>query len=73
MTGRIFLLDPVPRGGKRPLVPQSAGFLVCRVKVVAQARPRIGMVLAPAATIPEVFNRNGDLFHQKSRIRNAER
>ena len=52
----IILLDPVPQGGKRPLVPQEAGFQVCRAKVVAQARPTISMTLAPVTAIPEVFN-----------------
>ena len=46
------LLDPVPRGGKRPLVPQVAGSQVCRVKVLAQGGTTNPMVLRHRATNP---------------------
>ena len=66
-------LDPVPRGGKRPVVPQEARFQVCRAKVVAQGRTTITMMLTHRATNPASLKIQLGPAIGKSRIRNVER
>ena len=66
-----FLLDPVPRGGKRPLVPQEAGFQVCRAKVLAQGASTNPMVLRHRATNPASLKIQLDSHIGKSRIRDV--
>ena len=56
-----------------PIASLGTDCQVCRAKVVRQSSGINPIDTSPMATIPEVFNRNGVLSMQKSRIRNAER
>ena len=62
-TIHVLHVDPVPRGGKRPLVSQSTGFQVFRAKVVAQPRPIIRLILMQCSNKPCEFGNPTPLLH----------